>query len=177
MPPPAIVTARATVVAARAPVTVTTVAERTVVAARPTVIARSVVAGAVVAGAVVAAGATVAPIASVSSVSEAAVVATRASISVTERPVLARRARRERHGCRGVPLGHGPAKGGAGRGHDPGGLGAHAQDPTAARGQDLEVKVVELRSEGFSREAQRLFDRLALELAVLAHQRRLPRRP
>jgi hypothetical protein len=52
------------------------------------------------------------------------------------------------------------------RGKHPGGLGAHAQDAPAARGQNLEIELVEAHSEFFSGPAQSLFHRLAGELAV-----------
>ena len=41
------------------------------------------------------------------------------------------------------PSAFGHLLGAAGRGDDPGGLGAHAQHAPAARGQDLEVEVIE----------------------------------
>ena len=66
-------------------------------------------------------------------------------------------------------FGAAPPSADRGRGHDPGGLGAHAEDAPAARGEDLEVEVVEPGTEGFARLAQRLFDGLAGELAIFAH--------
>jgi hypothetical protein len=55
---------------------------------------------------------------------------------------------------------------GARRSEDSGGLGAHAQDAPAARGQDLEIELVEAHSKFFSGPAQSLFHRFAGELAV-----------
>jgi predicted RNA-binding protein Jag len=65
----------------------------------------------------------------------------------------------------------------AGSRHDPGGLGSHAEDAAAARGQNLEIEVVQLDAELLSGILERLFDALAGKLAVRTHQRRLPRRP
>ena len=59
---------------------------------------------------------------------------------------------------------------GARGGQDSRRLGAHAEDAAAARGEDLEVEVVEARVEGLTRLAQRLLDRLAGELSVGAHR-------
>ena len=62
------------------------------------------------------------------------------------------------------------------RGDDPRGLGAHAQHAPAARGQYLEVELVEAGDvERLARHAQCLLDGLACEFLVFAH-RRLPRR-
>ena len=55
---------------------------------------------------------------------------------------------------------------GSWRGQDPGGLRAHPQDATAARGQDLEVEIVEADPERLAREPQGLFDTLAGDFAV-----------
>ena len=75
-------------------------------------------------------------------------------------------------------FGRGAAERGARRGHDPGGLGAHAQDAPAAGRQDLEVEVVELGTERLAGELECLLDGLAGEFAgTRSCQRRLPRRP
>jgi hypothetical protein len=87
------------------------------------------------------------------------------------------RRRGERHGRCGVALRGGATKGGAWGGYDPGRLRAHAQDAPTARGQDLEVEVVELGTKRLASEAQGFLDGLASEFLVFAHQRRLPRRP
>ena len=83
--------------------------------------------------------------------------------------VAARRGGRQRRGGGGLTLGRRSAQRRARRGDDPGGLGAHAEDAPAARRQDLEVEVVELRAEGLSGQLERLLDGLAGELLVLAH--------
>src|SRR5438093_616763 len=87
--------------------------------------------------------------------------------------------RRERASGSGLALGRGATELGARRGQDARRLGAHAQHTPAARGEDLEVQVVEPDAERLTGEAEGLLDGLAGELAVRgggAH-RRLPRRP
>ena len=109
------------------------------------------------------------------------VVAARAAVTIaTARPVVAARwavvvvafhvgRRRQRRRGRSLALRRRAAQCGSRGGHDPGGFGAHAEDAPAARGEDLEVQVVELGTEGFARLAQRLFHGLAGELAIFAH--------
>jgi hypothetical protein len=86
-------------------------------------------------------------------------------------PILtrARRGWGKRHGGRGLTLRRGTTEGRAWGGHDPGGLRAHAEDAPAARGQDLEVQIVELGPKGFARQAKGLLDGLSGEFAVLTH--------
>ena len=74
--------------------------------------------------------------------------------------------RRQRNLGRGLALGRGAAESGSGSGQDAGGLGAHAQHAPAARGQDLEVELVEADAELVAGAAQGLLDGLAGELAV-----------
>jgi hypothetical protein len=52
------------------------------------------------------------------------------------------------------------------RGQDPSGLGAHAQDAPAARGQDLEIELVEAYSKLVTGPAQSFLHRLSGEFAV-----------
>jgi hypothetical protein len=105
----------------------------------------------------------------------ARVIAARTAVAVGK---VARRRHRKRHGRGGVALGCSAAQGLAGRCHDPGRLGAHTEDASATRGQDLEIEVIELGTELLASRAQRLFDGLAGEFLVRTHgQRRLPRRP
>ncbi|OGO56155.1 MAG: hypothetical protein A2V84_13395 [Chloroflexi bacterium RBG_16_70_13] len=83
--------------------------------------------------------------------------------------ILAGRWRRQRSGRSRLALRGGAAKLGAGRGEDPGRLGAHAQHAPAAGREDLEVEVVEAGAEGLAGESEGLLDGLAGELSVGAH--------
>src|SRR5450756_1695835 len=77
-----------------------------------------------------------------------------------------------------LTLRRGAPERGARRGDDPGGLGAHPQNAPAARGQDLEVELVEADAKFLAGVAQGFLDGLASELTVRTHaQRFLPRRP
>jgi hypothetical protein len=76
-------------------------------------------------------------------------------------PFLAGRRRGERLRGRGVALGCGTTQLGPWRGHDPGRLGAHAEDPSAARREDLEIEVVEADAECLAGISQRLLDGLS----------------
>jgi hypothetical protein len=84
-----------------------------------------------------------------------------------------------KRGCGGrLALRRGAAECRSWRRHDPGGLGAHAEHPPAAGGQDLEVELVEADRELLSSVAEGLLDGLSGELFVRTHaQRFLPRRP
>ena len=110
--------------ARRAIVTRSVVAARAVVAARRAVVTRAVVTGSVVAR----------PRSS-----------RRGGRSSAGSVVAARRGSRQRRRGGGLALGSRSAQRRARRGDDPGRLGAHAEDAPAARRQDLEVEVVELR--------------------------------
>src|SRR5439155_17268480 len=96
---------------------------------------------------------------------------------IAEPAILPWLGRRKRRGGRGLALRGGAAERRTRRGDDPGRLGAHPEDAPAARGQDLEVEVVQLDAELLARDLERLFHALARELSVRTHQRRLPRRP
>jgi hypothetical protein len=75
------------------------------------------------------------------------------------------RGRQRNLGC-GFPLRRASAKQGPRGGQNPGGLGAHAQDTPTARGQDLEIELVEAHSKFVSGPAQSLLHRLPGEFAV-----------
>jgi hypothetical protein len=140
----AIVAARWAIVAARAIVTTRPIVARAV-------IARGVLSWSVVAGSVVASGSVIAR-------------------AVVARAVVAWPGRwREWDGRGGFALRGCAAECRTGRSDDPGGLRAHAQDASAAGRQDLEVEVVQVRTEGLAGEFQGLFDGLAGEFAVFAH--------
>jgi hypothetical protein len=73
---------------------------------------------------------------------------------------------RQRNLGRGFPLRGATTEQGARGGQDAGRLGAHAQDATAAWGQDFEIELVEAHSEFVTGPAKSLFHRLAGEFAV-----------
>src|SRR4051794_13994576 len=83
--------------------------------------------------------------------------------------ILAGRLRRHWLGLGGFALGCGPAERAAWRRHDPCRLRAHAEDPAAARGEDLEVEVPQAHAELVAGRLDGLLDGLAGELLVLAH--------
>ena len=83
--------------------------------------------------------------------------------------ILARGRGRQGLGLGSLALGGRAPEGAARRGHDAGGLGAHAQDPAAAGGEDLEVEVGKTDPELVAGPLDGLFDRLAREFLVLAH--------
>src|SRR5439155_16140570 len=87
------------------------------------------------------------------------------------------RTRGKRHGLGRLAPRRAAAEGGPGRRDDAGWLGAHAQHASAARGQDLEIEVVERRhTEGLARVPQSLLDGLSREFLVASGHLRLPRR-
>ena len=87
---------------------------------------------------------------------------------VVPRAVVARRGG-QRGGLGGLPLGCRAAECAARRGDNPGGLGAHPEDAPAARGEDLEVEVVEADRERLPGVAQGFLDGLSGEFLVGTH--------
>jgi hypothetical protein len=109
---------------------------------------------------------------------EAAATSVEAAAGITLAVPFAGRGWRQRPGGRRFALGGRAAELGARGGKDPGRLGTHAEDPPAARGQDLEIEVVEPDAERLTGLAKGILDGLAGELAVCTgRHRRLPRRP
>ncbi len=103
-----------------------------------------------------------------------AVVAARAAVT----PILATRATvvalsvgwsGERGRLGGLALRGGSAERLARCRDDPGGLRAHPEDAAAARGEDLEVEIVEPHPEGVTSVPESLFDGLAGEFLVCTH--------
>jgi hypothetical protein len=145
---------------------------------------RTILLGPVIARAIIAAGAAVVPpgtaivagtiIAGTVIAARAAVVA--AGAAIVARAVIRTGRRRKRRRGSGVPLRRGTPERGEGRGHDPGRLGAHAENPATARREDLEIEAAEFHPELLARCANGLLDGLACEFLVRTHQRRLPRR-
>jgi hypothetical protein len=89
---------------------------------------------------------------------------------IAERPVTISGGRGRKWCLRScVPLGGCSAERRPRRGHDPGGLGAHPEDATAARREDLEVEVVEAGAERLSSVAEGFLDRLPGEFLVRTH--------
>jgi hypothetical protein len=110
------------------------------------------------------------------------VVAPRRAVIAARGPVVAARASINRRGegrrSGGLTLRRGTAERRSGRCDNSGRLGAHAEDAPAARGQDLEIELVQANREFLASVAKGLLDGLAGELTVRTHaQRFLPRRP
>ena len=66
----------------------------------------------------------------------------------------------------GFPLGSRASQKRSRRRQNPGGLGAHAQDASASRGQDFEVQLIEAHAKFFAGPAQSFFNGLAGEFVI-----------